>query len=94
MRIDLYLHRIRLAKSRTLAQAIIEQGTTRIDGRRVDKPSDAVKVGSVIALPLQGRVRVIRVLGLPERRGPPAEARACYEEIGENANVSQESASD
>jgi ribosomal 50S subunit-recycling heat shock protein len=25
---------------------------------------------------------VLRVLALPERRGPAAEARACYEEIG------------
>ena len=82
MRIDLYLHRIRLVKSRTLAQALVEQGTTRIDGRRVEKPSDSVRVGSVIALPLHGVVRVIRVLALPERRGPAAEARACYEELG------------
>lgn len=82
MRIDRYLHCIRLAKSRTLAQAIIEQGTTRIDGRRVDKPSEPIRVGSVIALPLRGQVRVIRVLALPARRGPAAEARAAYEELG------------
>ena len=86
MRIDLFLHRIRLVKSRTLAQAVIEQGTTRIDGRRVEKPSDAVRPGSVIALPLHGRVRVLRVLALPARRGPASEARAAYEEIdGEGA---------
>jgi len=93
VRVDLFLHRIRLAKSRTLAQAIVEQGTTRIDGRRVEKPSETVKIDSVIALPLRGQVRVIRVLALPDRRGPASEARACYEEIGENENVSQEAAS-
>ena len=81
MRVDLFLHRIRLVKSRSLAQALIEQGTTRIDGRRVEKPSEPVKAGSVIALPLHGRVRVLRVLALPERRGPASEARAAYEEI-------------
>ena len=86
MRIDLFLHRIRLVKSRTLAQVLIEEGTTRIDGRRVMKPSDAVRIGSVIALPLRGQVRVIRVLALPPRRGPPIEARIAYEEIdGETA---------
>ena len=85
MRIDLFLHRIRLAKSRSLAQAIIEQGTTRIEGKRAEKPSDGVKVGSVIALPLGGRVRVIRVLTLPERRGPASEARSVYAEIDENS---------
>ena len=81
MRIDLFLHRIRLVKSRTLAQALIEQGTTRVDRKRIDKPSEPVRVGSVIALPLHGRVRVIRVLAFPDRRGPPAEARTAYEEI-------------
>jgi ribosome-associated heat shock protein Hsp15 len=86
LRIDLYLHRIRLAKSRTQAQALIEQGTARIDGRRIGKSSDTVRVGSVIALALRGRVRVIRVLALPGRRGPASEARSAYEEIdGETA---------
>jgi len=84
LRIDLYLHRIRLAKSRTLAQSLVHQGTTRIDGRRVGKASEMVRVGSVIALPLRGRVRVLRVLALPQRRGPPAEAQAAYEEIDES----------
>ena len=85
MRIDLFLHRIRLAKSRSLAQAIIGQGATRIDGKRVEKPSDTVKVGSVIALPLHGKVCVIRVLALPGRRGPAGEARAAYAEIDETS---------
>ena len=81
MRIDRYLHCIRLVKSRTLAQALIEQGTTRINGKRIDKASEPVKLGSVIALPLRGQVRIIRVLALPVRRGPASEARAAYEEI-------------
>ena len=82
MRIDRYLHCIRLVKSRTLAQAIIETGHVRIDGKRIEKPSEPVKIGSTIALPLHDRVRVLRVLSLPERRGPAAEARTAYEELG------------
>jgi len=82
VRIDRYLHCIRLVKSRTLAQAVIETGHVRIDGKRVMKPSEDVRVGSMIALPLRGRVRVLKVLCLPERRGPAPEARACYEELG------------
>ena len=82
MRIDRYLHCIRLAKSRTLAQAIVEAGHIRIDGKRVEKPSEAVRVGSVIGLPLHGKVRILKVLRLPERRGPAPEARLCYEELG------------
>jgi ribosome-associated heat shock protein Hsp15 len=82
VRIDRFLFFIRLVKSRTLAQAVIEAGHVRIDGKRAEKPSEEVRVGSIIALPLHDRVRVLKVLALPERRGPAPEARACYEELG------------
>lgn len=81
MRLDRYLHCIRLAKSRTLAQSIIAEGYVRIDGKRVEKPSDEVRVGSVIALPLHEKVRILRVLAMPDRRGPAAEARTFYVEL-------------
>ena len=82
MRIDRYLHCIRLVKSRTLARAVIETGHIRIDGKRVEKPSEEVRLGSVVALPLHERVIVLRVLSLPARRGRPADARLCYEVLG------------
>ena len=82
MRIDRFLFFIRLVKSRTLAQAIVEAGHVRIDGKRALKPSEDVRAGSIVALPLHDQVRVLRVLALPARRGPAAEARACYEELG------------
>ena len=83
MRIDRFLHCIRLVRSRTLAQHVIDEGHVRIDGKRVEKSSEELRVGSVVALPLHGHVRVLRVLALPTRRGPAAEARACYEELTE-----------
>jgi ribosome-associated heat shock protein Hsp15 len=82
VRIDRFLFFIRLVKSRTLAQAIVETGHVRIDGKRVEKCSEEVHAGSVVALPLHGHVRIIRVIVLPNRRGPAQEARACYEELG------------
>lgn len=85
MRIDRFLHCIRLVKSRTLAQAVIEAGHVRIDGKRVEKSSEEVRVGSTIALPLHDTVCVLRVLSLPARRGPAPEARACYEELVPNS---------
>jgi ribosome-associated heat shock protein Hsp15 len=81
VRIDRFLYFIRLVKSRTLAQSVIETGHVRIDGKRVEKCSEDVRSGSTIALPLHGRVRVLKVLDLPRRRGPPAEARTCYREV-------------
>jgi ribosome-associated heat shock protein Hsp15 len=82
VRIDRFLHCIRLTKSRTLAQALVEEGHIRIDGKRALKPSETVRVGSVIALPLRGQVRILRVLALPVRRGPASEAHTYYEELG------------
>ena len=85
MRVDRFLHCIRLVKSRTLAQAVIDTGFVRIDGRRVEKHSEDVRIGNVIALPLHGHIRILKDLALPDRRGPPATARACYEELGIDA---------
>jgi ribosome-associated heat shock protein Hsp15 len=92
VRLDRYLFFIRLVKSRTLAQALIEEGNVRVDGKRVSKTSEDVRLGSVIALALRGQVHVLRVLALPTRRGPASEARTCYEELAEN--VSQQGGAD
>ena len=81
MRIDRFLFFIRLVKSRTVAQAVIDTGHVRVDGKRVEKASEVVRVGSIVALPLHDEVRILRVLALPTRRGPPPEARGCYEEL-------------
>lgn len=80
MRLDKFLFCIRLLKSRTLAQALIAEGRIRINGQRVEKTAADVRAGDAITLPLRGSVRVIRVLRLPERRGPAAEAQGCYAE--------------
>jgi ribosome-associated heat shock protein Hsp15 len=82
MRLDRFLFFIRLLKTRTQAQALLQEGRTRIDGLRVEKVSETVRVGATITFSLRDRVRVIRVLALPLRRGPAPEARACYEELG------------
>ena len=85
MRIDRYLHCIRVVKSRGLAQGLIDTGHVRIDGKRVAKPSEPVRAGNTIAFPLHERVRVLRVLALPARRGPPAEARLLYTDLAHAA---------
>ena len=94
MRVDRFLWWSRLARTRSAAQAIAEKGTLRIDGRRTERSAAPVRVGSVLAFPLYGKVRVVRIEALPSRRGPPAEGRACYQELAPSENVSQEAASD
>jgi len=81
VRIDRFLFFVRVVKSRTLAQGVIDTGHVRIDGKRVEKSSEEVRAGSIVALPLRDQVRVLRVLELPTRRGPAREARACYAEL-------------
>ena len=73
-------------KSRTLAQALIETGHVRIDGKRVEKPSEEVRVGSVdrAAAARPGPRAAGACAARPPR--PAAEARACYEELGVDAD--------
>lgn len=81
MRVDRFLWFARIAKTRSAAQAIAEKGTLRLDGRRIERSSALVRVGCILAFPLFGQVRVIRVEALPSRRGPPAEALTCYQDL-------------
>ncbi|MEP9403013.1 RNA-binding S4 domain-containing protein [Sphingomonas silueang] len=78
LRIDLFLWYARFAKSRSTAQAIAATGMLRIDGRRIERAHCPVRVGNIVAFPLHGQVRILRVEALPVRRGPPAEAQALY----------------
>lgn len=81
LRLDKLLWHLRFAKSRSVAHAMVERGHIRINGRRVEKASAAVRIGDVLTLPFGEDVRVIRLLALPLRRGPVSEALACYEQI-------------
>ncbi|USI74271.1 RNA-binding S4 domain-containing protein [Sphingomonas morindae] len=82
IRLDRFLWFARFAKTRSLAQSIVGEGHVRIDGRPVSKPAAAVRVGSILGLPIGGDVRIVRVEALPQRRGPAPEAQACYTELG------------
>lgn len=81
MRLDRFLWWVRLAKTRSAAQAIAADGRLRIDGRPVDRAHAAVRVGNVLTYAAHGRVRVVRVEALPVRRGPAPEAQGCYAEL-------------
>jgi ribosome-associated heat shock protein Hsp15 len=83
LRLDKFLWFARIVKTRALAQAMAEQGRIRIGGRVVDRAHCPVRVGDVMSFAQRGAVRVLKVEALPARRGPPAEARALYSEIGE-----------
>ena len=81
MRIDTLLHRLRFARTRGLAQQWIGQGHIRVNGERETRNARKIATGDVLTLPLRVGVAVIAIDSLPGRRGPPAEARACYREL-------------
>lgn len=81
LRLDKWLWMTRVCKTRAIAQKLAGKGRIRINGRVVDKPHALVRVNDVITLPLPAAVKVLKVLHLPERRGPASEAQASYEVI-------------
>lgn len=80
-RLDKWLYVARAAKSRTLAQKLIEAGLVRVNSERVVGPDRRVGPGDVLTMTLGRRLLVWRILGAGERRGPPAEAAALYEDL-------------
>jgi ribosome-associated heat shock protein Hsp15 len=81
MRLDKFLWFVRLTKTRGLAQDLAEQGRMRIDGRVVDRAHATIRVGNVLTFAMHGRIRIVRVEALPNRRGPAPEAAACYTDL-------------
>ena len=79
LRLDKLLWFLRFAGSRSLAQDWVAEGHIRLNGRRIERASTAVRCGDVLVLPLRSGVKVITVGELPRRRGPVEEARGCYE---------------
>ena len=86
MRIDKLLWQLRFTKTRGLAHDLVIAGHVRRNGARVTRASQNVAVGDMLTLPLPGGVRVIAVLALPARRGPPAEAQGCYRVLDPHGN--------
>jgi ribosome-associated heat shock protein Hsp15 len=85
MRIDIFLWRARFFKARGAAAEAVETQGFRIERggqvRRVDKPATPVEAGDVLSFTAPSGRRLVRVISLPERRGPPAEAALCYEAL-------------
>ncbi|MBL8531942.1 MAG: RNA-binding S4 domain-containing protein [Hyphomonadaceae bacterium] len=81
-RVDVWLFRTRLLKTRAAAARMVAEGGVRLvhggQARRLEKPSAEVACGDALVFALGGRVRTLEVMALPTRRGPAAEARLSY----------------
>ncbi len=91
LRIDKYLWFARLTPSRAHAQDLCESRRLRIDGRVVERASAQVRAGSVLSWLRGDEIIVVRVEGLPQRRGPYVEAREFYSDLSPRlAHVGQD----
>jgi ribosome-associated heat shock protein Hsp15 len=78
-RLDKWLWFARFYKTRALAMQAVTGGKVKINGERV-KPAHNLAVGDRLSLSLPDDAMDLEVLTYPARRGPAAEAQACYAE--------------
>ncbi len=76
-----------MLKQRAECARLVAAGSVRINRQPTDKPHARLRIGDTVTLPLRADVRVLTVRSLAARRGPPAEARALYDEIGAPCEV-------
>ena len=80
-RLDKWLWTARFFRTRSLAARLCRAGRIRVNRTPVAKAHHGVRVGDVLTFPQSGDIRVVRVEGLAERRGPAPEAAALYADL-------------
>ncbi len=77
LRIDRWLFYCRFFKTRVLATAAVTGGHVKLNGERTT-PGSRVKRGDQVDLIRERLPYSLKVIEIPARRGPAAEARDCY----------------
>jgi ribosome-associated heat shock protein Hsp15 len=80
-RLDKWLWHARIGRTRSAAAALVEKGKVRVNRNKIIKPGYGIKLSDVLTIAIGGHVRVLKVAGFAERRGPPTEAQALYEDL-------------
>ncbi len=80
-RIDRWLWHARVVRTRDAAASLAGAGYVRINGAKIDAPSRFVRAGDVITVALDRSVRVLKVTGFVERRGPADASQSLYEDL-------------
>ena len=89
LRVDKYLWFARFFKTRSLATKRANGGRIRINGNKIKKSSDTVRIGDILTFAQRNKIRVIRVLNLGTRRGPAQEAQSLYEDMTPNEDTDE-----
>lgn len=82
-RLDKYLWFARMARTRAAAAKLVTGGHVRVNARKTDNPAKFLSLGDVLTISMQRDVRVLKVAGFAQRRGPFEEARLLYEDLSE-----------
>jgi ribosome-associated heat shock protein Hsp15 len=85
-RIDKWLWHARIARTRSAAQAIAVSGKLRINKIKNDSAAHPVRPGDVLTISGNGRVRVLRVRAMADRRASPGKAVALYDDLTADAD--------
>ena len=81
LRLDIYLYYIRIFKSRSLATKFILTNRLRISGQVTQKPHKMISIGDILTITINDNIKVLKVLDIPNRRGPYSESLDFYEDI-------------
>ena len=81
LRLDIYLYYIRIFKSRSLATKFVLTNRIRISGQPTQKPHKMISVGDVLTMTINDNIKILKILDIPNRRGPYSESLNFYEDI-------------
>ena len=80
-RVDKWLWHARVVRTRSAAAALVASNHVRLNGEKIDAPSQGVKRDDVLTIALDRRVRILKVAGFAERRGDAGLAATLYEDL-------------
>jgi ribosome-associated heat shock protein Hsp15 len=80
-RLDVWLWHARVLSTRSACARLVSERGVRINGHMTEKPGARVRPGDVMTLAVGQRVRVLRVVGIAERRESAARAALLYEDL-------------
>ena len=87
LRLDIYLYYIRIFKSRSLATKFVSNNRLRISGQVTQKPHKMISIGDVLTMTINDNTKILKVLDIPNRRGPYSESLNFYKDITPIENI-------
>ena len=87
IRLDIYLYYIRIFKSRSIATKFVSTNRLRISGQVTQKPHKMISIGDVLTITIYDNIKILKVLDIPNRRGPYSESLNFYEDITPIENI-------